>query len=91
LSLGRFARRLIAVDELIGRIYAFKPNGRAATVATPGLPTGEDIGVEALGFVPPPKPSGAAFLADHGVPGNPHPGSDSLLRLTASQLRRQLS
>lgn len=86
-SFGQLAGRLIAVDELSGRIYAFKPNGRAATVARPGLPTGGDIGVEALGFVPPLKPGGAAFLADHGVPGNPHPGTDSLLRLTASELK----
>ena len=86
-SFGQLAGRLIAVDELSGRIYAFKPNGGAATVARPGLPTGGDIGVEALGFVPPLKPSGAAFLADHGVPGNPHPGTDSLLRLTASELK----
>ena len=87
LSFGRFAGRLIAVDELIGRIYAFKPGGGVATVATPGLPTGGDIGIEALGFVPRLKPSGAAFLADRGVPGNPHPGTDSILRLPASELK----
>jgi hypothetical protein len=31
--------------------------------------------------------SGAAFLADRGVPGNPHPGTDSILRLSGAQLR----
>ncbi len=86
-SFGRFGGRLIAVDEFGGAIYAFKPNGSAATVARPSLPTGGDIGVEALGFVPRLQPNGAAFLADRGVPGNPHPGTDSILRLTAAQLR----
>jgi hypothetical protein len=86
-SFGRFGGRLIAVDEFSGRVYAFKPSGQASTVATPSLATGADIGVESLGFVPRLKPSGAAFLADHGVPGAPHPGTDSILRLSGSQLR----
>ena len=85
-SFGRFGGRLIAVDELGGAIYAFKPDGSATTVARPTLPTGGDIGIEALGFVPRLKPNGAAYLADRGVPGNPHPGTDSILRLTAAQL-----
>jgi hypothetical protein len=84
---GRFGGRLIGLDEMHGPIYAFKPNGSVTTLATPSLPTGADIGVESLGFVPRLKPNGAAFLADHGVPGAPHPGTDSLLRLTAAQLK----
>lgn len=83
---GRFGGRLIGLDETHGPIYAFKPDGSAAIVATPSLPTGGDIGVESLGFVPPLKPGGGAFLADRGVPGNSHPGTDSILRLTAGQL-----
>jgi hypothetical protein len=86
-SFGRFGGRLISVDEFGGAIYAFKPSGSAATVASPPLPTGGDIGVEALGFVPRLRPNGAAFLADRGVPGNPHPGTDSILRLTAAKLQ----
>ena len=86
-SFGRFGGRLIAPDELHGPIYAFKPDGSATTVATPSLPTGGDIGVESLGFVTRLRANGAAFLADRGVPGNPHPGTDSILRLTAAQLR----
>jgi hypothetical protein len=85
-SFGHFAGRLIGLDETHGPIYAFKPNGSAATVATPSLPTGGDIGVESLGFVPRLKSTGTAFLGDRGVPGNPHPGTDSILRLTAAQL-----
>ena len=84
---GRFGGRLIALDELSGTVYAFKPNGKASTVAVPPLATGGDIGVESLGFVPRLKRGGAAFLADRGVPGNPHPGTDSILRLSGSQLR----
>jgi hypothetical protein len=82
-----FGGRLIAPDEMHGPIYAFKPNGSSATVAVPGLPTGPDIGVESVGFVPRLRKHAAAFLADRGVPGNPHPGTDSILRLTAHQLR----
>lgn len=84
---GRFGGRLIGLDELHDAIYAFKPSGAAATVAMPGLASGQDIGVESLGFVPRLKKNGAAFLADRGVPLNPHPGTDSILRLTAAQLR----
>src|SRR3954454_8388936 len=86
-SFGRFGGRLIGLDEMHGPISAFKPDGSSTTLATPALPAGPDIGVESLGFVPRLKPNGAAFLADRGVPGNPHPGTDSLLRLTAAQLR----
>jgi hypothetical protein len=85
-SFGRFAGRLIALEEGRGAIYAFKPGGSATTVATPSLPTGPDVGVEALGFVPRLKASGDAFLADRGGQANPHPGTDSILRLTASEL-----
>jgi hypothetical protein len=82
-SFGRFGGRLIAVDEMGGGVYAFNRNGHAARVASPGLPTGGDVGVEAIGFVPPGK-HGPAFLADRGVPGNPHPGTDSILAVSAS-------
>src|SRR4051794_23078481 len=86
-SFGRFGGRLIGLDEMHGPISAFKPDGSATTLATPALPAGADIGVESLGFVPRLKANGAAFLADRGVPGNPHPGNDSMLRLTAAQLK----
>jgi hypothetical protein len=83
----RFGGRLIAPDEMHGPIYAFKPNGSSATVAVPALATGPDIGVESLGFVPRLVKHAAAYLADRSVPGNPHPGTDSILRLTSAQLR----
>jgi hypothetical protein len=86
-SFGRFAGRLIGADETHGPIYAFKPNGTASVVATPALATGGDIGVESVGFVPRLRANGAAFLADRGGQAAPHQGTDSILRLTAAQLR----
>jgi hypothetical protein len=49
---GRYAGRLIAPDELSGRIMAVDARGRAVVLARSGLPSGGDIGVESLGFVP---------------------------------------
>ena len=52
-----------------------------------GLASGGDIGVESAGFVPARFGSrGSAFLADRGTPGNPHPGTDSILRLAGEAL-----
>jgi hypothetical protein len=88
-SFGAFAGDLIAPDELSGRILAVAPDGRLRVVAESGLPSGGDVGVESAGFVPAGIGSGwAAYLADRGTPGNPHPGTDSLLRLSASALAR---
>jgi hypothetical protein len=88
-SFGRFAGRLIAVDEMGGGIYAFQRNGHVATLAKPNLPAGGDIGIESLGFVPRGLGAhGAAFLADRGVPGNAHPGTDSILSVSAAALER---
>jgi hypothetical protein len=86
-SFGRFAGQLIGVDELGGNVVAFKRNGQAGIVAASGLPTGGDIGVESVGFVPPKLGNRSAFLADRGVPGNAHPGTDSILRVSNAELR----
>jgi hypothetical protein len=86
---GRFAGRLIAADELSGRIYAFGAGGLVQVVARPLVPAGSDIGVESVGFVPAGlKRTDAALMADLGAPGSPTTGSDSLLRLTAGRLFR---
>jgi hypothetical protein len=88
-TFGRFGGKLIAADELAGRIYAFGPGGRVSLVAESGLPAGGDIGIEALGFVPPKLGRhGAAYLADMGAPGSPTSGSDSLLILAGTGLSR---
>jgi hypothetical protein len=86
-SFGRYAGQLIAPDEVGGNIVAIDARGRASTVVVSGLATGGDIGVESAGFVPPRfDAGGAAFLADRGTPGNPHPGTDSVLMLAGEAL-----
>ena len=81
---GPYGGQLIAADETGGSIYAISPAGKLSTVTRSGLPAGGDIGVESAGFVPP-RPA-AAYLADRGTPGNPHPGTDSILRLTGAAM-----
>jgi hypothetical protein len=86
---GRFGGKLIAPDEVTGRIYAFGPRGLVRLLADSGNPAGGDIGVESVGFVPPKLgPHGAAYLADIGAPGSPTSGSDSLLILAGTDLAR---
>ena len=87
-SFGSFGGDLIAPDELSGRIYAIAPDGTVSVVTRPSLPTGGDIGVESVGFVPSGfmTSGGAAYLADRKTPGNPHPGTDAILRLSSTDL-----
>ena len=87
-TFGSFAGALIAPDELSGKIYAIARDGKVSTVARPSLPTGGDIGVESLAFVPQGLLSrgGAAYYADRLTPGSPHPGSDHVLRLTSDNI-----
>ena len=87
-SFGSFGGTLIAPDELSGKIYAIAPSGTVSQVAKPALPTGGDVGVESVGFVPPGMITrgGAVYFADRLTAGNPHAGTDSLLRLTSAQL-----
>jgi hypothetical protein len=87
-TFGAFGGALIAPDELSGKIYAITAAGAVSIVAKPSLKVGADIGVEGVGFVPAGFMSrgGAAYFADRLARNNPHPGSDSLLRLTSEQL-----
>lgn len=87
-TFGAFGGALIAPDELSGKIYAIAAGGTVSLVAKPSLPVGADIGVESVGFAPAGFMSrkGAAYYADRKTPGNPHPGTDSLLRLSSDQL-----
>ena len=80
-SFGPYGGSLIAADEFSGRIYALRrhPDG-AELIADSALATGADTGVESVGFVPPGfGPGDAAYLADFAVPGNPFPGTGSVL------------
>jgi hypothetical protein len=86
-TFGRFAGDLIAPDENSGRILAIGPDGRSRLVADSGLPHGQDVGVESLGFVPTRFGAGwSALVADRLTPGNPHPGDDVVLRADAASL-----
>ena len=88
-SFGRFGGDLIVPDEHTGRVIAIDPRGRAITVVRSSLPSGSDIGVESAGFVPPGfGRGGAAYLADRFSKGNPHPGTNSILRLAGPELAR---
>jgi hypothetical protein len=86
---GAYAGDLVAPDELSGDLIAIRPDGSSTVIARSGLPTGGDIGVESAGFVPAGFGAGGdAYLADRATSNNPHPGTDSLLRLDSGQLTR---
>ena len=86
-SFGQFAGDLIAPDELSGTIWAIAPDGTSKQVVNSGLPKGGDIGVESVAFVPPGFAKGGyAYYADRATPGNPHPGTDHVLRISSDDL-----
>ena len=87
-TFGAFAGALIAPDELSGKIYAITVDGAVTMVAKPQLPVGADIGVESVGFVPPgfTGRGGDVYYADRKTANNPHPGSDSVLRVSSTDL-----
>ena len=87
-TFGSFAGHLIAPDESSGKIYAIAPDGKVTVLAKPSLPTGGDIGVESVGFVPPGfvARGGFAYFADRATAGSPHPGSDSILRVSSTAI-----
>lgn len=86
-SFGRYGGDLVAAGETSGRIFAVAPDGAVVTLAASGLPRGGDIGVESTGFVPPGFGArDAAYLADRYSRGNKHPGTNSILRLSGTEL-----
>jgi hypothetical protein len=86
-SFGQFAGDLIAPDELSGTIWAIAPDGTSKKLVDSGLPKGGDIGVESVAFVPPGFAKGGyLYYADRATPGNPHPGTDHVLRLSSDEL-----
>jgi len=57
------------------------------TIVRPSVLRGGDLGLEAIGFVPPGfDRRGAAYLADLGAPGSPTQGTDSVLSLSGRAL-----
>jgi hypothetical protein len=88
-SFGRFGGDFIAADENGGDLIAFDRKGRAHTLVASGLPTGGDIGVESLGFIPPHAPASTlALLGDRGGQAEPHPGDDAFLGVRVKDLLR---
>jgi len=87
-TFGQFAGSLIAPDELSGVIWAIAPGGTPTQVVKSGLPKGGDIGVEGVAFVPSgfTARGGYVYYADRKTAGNPHPGTDSVLRLSSADL-----
>src|SRR5262249_36197680 len=85
-SFGRFAGQLIAPDEIGGGLIAIDASGRASTVVDSGLAAGGGIGGESVGFVPKRLRGSAAVLAGRGTPGNPRPGTDSILTIPGEAL-----
>src|SRR5579859_390110 len=57
---GAYGGDLVAPDEMSGRLLAISAAGEARVLADSGLPTGGDIGVESVGFVPPGFAQGGA-------------------------------
>jgi hypothetical protein len=88
-AFGRYGGRLIAADETGGNVVAFDADGHGRAIVKPNLPTGGDIGVESVGFLPRQAPGGTtALLADRGGQAEPHPGSDALLGVPVADLIR---
>jgi hypothetical protein len=86
-SFGSFAGDLIAPDEKSGQVWAISPDGQSRLVARSPLASGGDIGVESVAFVPPGfGTQWAAYVADRVTPGNAHPGTDSILRMSGYDL-----
>jgi hypothetical protein len=85
-TFGAYAGDLIGADEHTGRIVAVGSDGSSRILARSGLASGGDIGVESIGVIPADVGGAVAYLADRRSPGNRHPGTDNILRLTGTQL-----
>jgi hypothetical protein len=86
-SFGTHGGDLIAPDENGGVILSITASGQSSILVQSNIARGGDIGVESAGFVPPGfSASGFAYVADRGTAGNPHAGTDNILRLPSSDL-----
>ena len=86
-NFGTHAGELIAPDENSGVMLAISATGHSSVLVASGISHGGDIGVESAAFVPPGfSAGGAAYIADRATANNPHPGTDTILRLMAADL-----
>ncbi|HET9782688.1 MAG TPA: hypothetical protein VFR33_13020 [Candidatus Dormibacteraeota bacterium] len=88
IGFGGFDGDLIMPDELSGIIWAIAPDGSSSQVVNSGLPKGQDTGVESVAFAPPGLIAGGGYVyySDRLTAGNPHPGTDHVLRLSSADL-----
>jgi hypothetical protein len=87
-TFGAHGGELIAPDENSGMVWTINANGHSELLVASGIAQGGDIGVESAGFIPPGFASGGGFIfvADRATPNNPHPGTDSILRMSSADL-----
>ncbi|HVH65842.1 MAG TPA: hypothetical protein VM674_07365, partial [Candidatus Acidoferrum sp.] len=87
-SFGKHGGELIAPDENSGAVWSIAASGRVEQLVQSGIAHGGDIGVESAGFVPEGFVAGGgyAYVADRATSNNPHPGTDSILRIGAAAL-----
>jgi len=84
---GTHAGELIAPDESSGAILAISAGGQSTILVASGIAHGGDIGVESAAFIPPGfSASGTAYIADRATANNPHPGTDTILRMPSAEM-----
>jgi hypothetical protein len=85
---GAHGGELIAPDELTGAVWTIAASGHSELLVASGIAHGGDIGVESAGFVPAGliARGGTAYVADRATANNAHPGTDSVLRISATDL-----
>src|SRR5947208_10641375 len=88
IGFGTHAGELIAPDESSGTVWAITASGQSTLLVASGIAHGGDIGVESAAFVPSGfmARGGTAYVADRATANNPHPGTDSILRMSSSDL-----
>ena len=84
---GQHGGDLIGADELSGDVIFIRFDGTSGVLVNPGLPAGQDIGVESVGFTPPGfiGRGGTAYVADRRVSGAPTEGTDAIWRVTSER------
>jgi hypothetical protein len=87
-TFGAHGGELIAPDENSGMVWTINASGRSELLVASGIAHGGDIGVESAGFIPSGFTGGGGFVfvADRTTPNNPHPGTDTILRMSSADL-----
>lgn len=87
---GVHAGELIGADEISGDVVFVRADGQSGVLVKSGLPAGQDVGVESVGFLPAEFTNrrGVVLMADRAVAGAPSNGTDSIWRLSDEAIRR---